>query len=142
MRHRTSILVMVAFGLALVAPMLAQDPAKAGGSPDEMMKAMLKAAAVGPHHGHLRQLAGKWSIQGKYRMAPDTPWQDHKSECTTEAVLGGRFLERNYKGEPMLGVPGPFEGIGFLGYDNEKQKYISFWVDNLGTMMLTAEGTC
>ena len=36
---------------------------------------------------------------------------------------------------------GPFEGFGMLGYDNMKKKYISMWVDNMGTGMMTSEGT-
>ena len=36
----------------------------------------------------------------------------------------------------------PFEGMGFIGYDNYREKHIDFWIDNFGTLMLTGEGAC
>ena len=39
-------------------------------------------------------------------------------------------------GEKML-----FEGLGIFGYDNFKKKYVYTWVDNMGTMIMLAEGT-
>jgi hypothetical protein len=54
-------------------------------------------------------------------------------------VLGGRFLESEFKGE--LGG-GPFEGIGLTGYDNSKQRYVGTWIDSMGTAILpVSEGT-
>ncbi len=38
----------------------------------------------------------------------------------------------------MMGKP--FQGVGITGYDNFKKKYVSFWIDNMGTGMLTSEG--
>jgi hypothetical protein len=34
----------------------------------------------------------------------------------------------------------PFEGYGLLGYDNKKQEYVSFWIDNSSTGMMTSSG--
>jgi len=142
MTHRTNVLVLVAAGLALVAPMLAQEPGKTACTPDDVAAAIARTAAVGPYHSHLKPLVGKWRVQGRFRMAADAPWQEHKSDCTVDAALGGRFVEQRYKGEPMFGGTTPFEGIGFLGYDNDKQKYVSVWLDNMDTMIMTSVGTC
>ena len=33
-----------------------------------------------------------------------------------------------------------FEGHGIFGFDNMKQKHFYVWIDNMGTLMMTAEG--
>lgn len=144
--------------VGLIAPAsLAQDKAEgdrraaekpAAEKPDDrgpeqaMMQAWMKLAAPGEHHEHLKPLAGKWEIAGKWRMGPEAPWQESRSTAEAEWILGGRFLQQKVKGEPMPPMPEPFEGLGIVGYDNAKQRYVSFWIDNFGTMMLTAEGSC
>lgn len=115
------------------------------GGADEMaamMEAFVKLAAPGEHHAHLKPLSGQWNITGKFRMAPDAPWSESKSESVCEWILDGRFLTQRIKGEPMMGMPTPFEGFGFLGYDNMTHKHTFVWVDNFGTMTMTGEGHC
>jgi Protein of unknown function (DUF1579) len=34
----------------------------------------------------------------------------------------------------------PFEGMGIMGYDNEKKQYQSVWIDNMGTGIMTGSG--
>ena len=53
-------------------------------------------------------------------------------------ILGGRFLQQEFSGE-MMGSP--FEGFGIMGYDNHTKKYVSTWVDTMGTAILYFEGT-
>jgi hypothetical protein len=53
-------------------------------------------------------------------------------------ILGGRFLQQEFAGD-MMG--NPFNGIGVAGYDNHTQKYISTWMDSMGTAILVFEGT-
>ncbi len=36
---------------------------------------------------------------------------------------------------------GPFTGLGFNGYDNTAQKYVSIWLDNTNTGIMTGNGT-
>jgi hypothetical protein len=87
-------------------------------------------------------MVGDWKIAGKFRMTPDAPWMESKSESHSEMIMDGRFLVQKVKGEPMMGMPTPFEGFGVTGYDNMKQKYQNVWMDNMGTMMMVSEGTC
>ena len=42
----------------------------------------------------------------------------------------------------MVGAMGPFQGRGFLGYDNHKKKYFSLWMDSMSTGVMMSEGTC
>ncbi|MCC7294010.1 MAG: DUF1579 domain-containing protein [Phycisphaerales bacterium] len=113
-----------------------------GGMDPAMMEAWMKSATPGPHHDHLKQMVGEWNVAGKFRMAPDQPWEESKSTCKAELVLGGRFFVQHVVGEPSPSMPMPFEGIGYMGYDNDKQKYVSTWMDNYGTMIMIGEGTC
>jgi hypothetical protein len=110
-----------------------------GGEMDAQMAAWMKLAAPGEFHEHLKPLAGKWTQVVRWRMAPEAPWEESKGVSTYTWVLGNRFLRQEVGGE-MGGQP--FEGLGYLGYDNFKKKYVSVWMDNMGTMMMFGEGTC
>ena len=59
-----------------------------------------------------------------------------------ETILGGRFVVQHTRGQfEMEGEVMSFEGMGIFGYDNLKKKHIFVWLDNMGTMIMTAEGT-
>jgi hypothetical protein len=36
----------------------------------------------------------------------------------------------------------PFEGHGTMAYDNVQKKYLSTWIDNMGTGIMFGSGTC
>ncbi len=140
--------------LALVSTaIIAQDkkaddmkPAAQKPSDAEMQKMMQdymkNVAAPGPEHRQIKNFAGDWEIAGKFRMDPNAPWTDSKSTSHAELILGGRFVIQKIKGQPMpeMGMNEPFEGFGMIGFDRDKKKYISTWADNMGTMIMTAEG--
>lgn len=104
------------------------------------MAMWMKSMTPGQHHGHLQAMAGKWKAIIKHKMSPDQPWEESKGESSGEMVMGGRYLLQKFSGEGMMGMP--FEGLGIVGYDNMKKKYVSMWIDNMGTMLWVAEGTC
>ena len=64
---------------------------------------------------------------------------DIKSNATVvnKMVLGNRYQQSSFKGT-YKGKP--FEGIGTLAYDNSRKMFISTWIDNTGTGMMSAEG--
>lgn len=39
----------------------------------------------------------------------------------------------------MMGMP--FEGTALTGYNNATKKYFTTWIDNMGTGLMTLEGT-
>jgi len=53
-------------------------------------------------------------------------------------ILGGRFLQEDFTGDMMGGT---FTGMGITGYDNHSGKYVSTWIDSMGTGILFFEGT-
>ena len=103
---------------------------------DIMMAEMMKFAAPSEAHEGLKKMVGTWKAVTKSWFAPGDPVV---SEGVSEnrAILGGRFIESEYKGS-MFGQP--FEGFGLTGYDNRKQIYNSFWIDNYTTSMMLASG--
>ena len=132
------------------APKAGEKKDDKGGAPSpeelKMLEEMAKMGQPGEHHKALAALAGKWTSTGKYKMAPEQPWKEFKSAAEFTAMFDGRFVTQKVKGDPfeMPGMPPqpPFEGFGVLGYDNGTKKHTSFWMDNMGTMMMIAEGTC
>ena len=138
--------LMCVLSLCLAASAFAADkkpaaPAAGDKKSDEMAKMMAemeKAATPGPEHKALAELAGTWSTSSKMYMDPTKPPVESKGTEEAKVILGGRFVEMNYKGNMMNK---PFEGMGVTGYDNIKKKYIMTWMDSMGTAVYVAEGT-
>ena len=82
-------------------------------------------------------MVGTWKAKTTFVMEPGAPPEVSNGTSVHRLVLGGRYLEQVYKGTSM-GMP--FEGIGFTGYDNVKQRYVGSWMDSFGTGMMTSVG--
>jgi hypothetical protein len=104
----------------------------------EMMEAYKKLATPGAGHKLLAGMAGSWKATTRCWMAPDQPPQESTGACEQKMILGGRFLQQEFTGD-MMGTP--FTGIGITGYDNHTKKYISTWMDSMGSGILYFEGT-
>ena len=135
---------MAGTGIAQDAGAKKEDPPKGGAgvagapAPDPAMEAWMKAATPGENHKLLAQMAGKWDESSKLTMAPGSPSTEGKGSAEFKAILGGRFIQHEHRSD--LGGQ-PFEGLGLLGFDNLKQKFISVWLDNMGTLLMQGEGT-
>lgn len=103
------------------------------------MQACMAAGTPGEMHQKLARSVGRWSGTSSMWMAPDT--QPIQSACTSTvtALMDGRYVKTEFGGD-MPGM-GPFQGLGFSGYDNVSQKFVSTWIDNHSTGIMTGEGT-
>lgn len=101
------------------------------------MAAWATAMMPGLEHQKLAARTGTWDLDMKMWMAPGMPPMESKGEATCEMVLGGRFLRETVKSEFM---GSPFEGIGYLGYDNAAKKYVLSWLDTAGTGVMSGVG--
>jgi len=100
--------------------------------------AFLESLKLVPEHAYLKKHLGKWTTEMKtYFEDPSNPTVAAGSATFTE-LFGGRYVRQEYKGA-FAGLP--FEGIGVTGFDKTKKKYVSTWVDNFETGILTMEGT-
>ena len=111
--------------------------------PDQMdMQAMMdkykQLATPGEPHKQLASLAGSWTTKTKTWMEPDKPPMETTGTCEDKALLDGRFLQQECTGE-MMGQP--YTGIGVHGYDNLTKKYVTTWMDSMGTGIFVMDGT-
>jgi hypothetical protein len=120
------------------------------GQPNEadMMKQMMEMAKLNENHKLLADLNGTWSYTVKFWPAPGAPPQESKGTAIRKSMMGGRFFVMDVSGKMQMPDPATgkmkstdFKGQGIEGYDNAKQKFVGTWVDNMGTGIMTSEGT-
>ena len=102
-----------------------------------MMKNWKAYMTPGKEHQMMTSWNGTWL--GDVSMWEGPNAQPAKSAITSvnRMVLGGRYQLSEEKGQ-FMGMS--FEGRGTLAYDNIKRKFISTWIDNMGTGLITLEG--
>jgi len=127
-------LLVLAFGLlalpAFAADMTAEQKA--------MMDKMTKAATPGAQHAMLSKMAGEWTATVKFQMDPSQPWQESAGTSVVTSLMDGRYIQESNT-STMMGMP--FSGMGITGFDNVLGKYVSTWIDNMGTGIMTSTGT-
>jgi hypothetical protein len=101
------------------------------------MEAWMAMATPGPEHANLKYCVGEWKASLKHWMEPGAePAVSVGKEVNTE-ILGGRFVQTHFTGDFM---GSPFEGHGYIGYDRIKKKYVSTWIDCMGTQVMMQWG--
>lgn len=115
--------------------------AEAKGAPSEaekaMMEAMERASKAGPEHERLKGMVGRWKGAATFWM-PDGKTMQSSNTVERKVAMGGRYLVEQYRGQ-FMGKP--FEGAGWMGYDNLKKKWVGAWIDSGGTGIMYSEGT-
>jgi hypothetical protein len=151
----TGALTAVVLSAVIGVPALGQEkqeskPAAAGEkkpSDAEMMAMMVEFAKPGENHKRLQELVGTWSYAVKWWMSPDAPPMESTGTTVIRSVMDGRYVISEHTGSMQM--PGdngkmmdmPFKGMSVEGYDNVKKKYVSSWIDNMGTGIMRSEGT-
>lgn len=122
--------VLTAFGLVCNLSSVAGDKKddKPGGFPE--------IPKPGPEHKQLAKLTGTFKVKakmfdGKGGVAEST------GTMKRTMILDGRYLKEDFTGE-LLGMK--FKGMGMVGYDVQKKKYVAIWVDNVSTGIASSEG--
>lgn len=118
--------------------MAMDDENKDALSASEEMAVYQKFGTPGEPHRLLASMAGNWQTRTRHWMEPGNPPVTSEGTCEQHMILDGRFLYQEFKGE-MMGAP--FTGIGINGYDNHSGKYVSTWIDSMGTAIYYFEGT-
>ena len=120
------------------AAFAADAPPKMTAEQQAMMEKMTKAATPGPQHEMLKKMAGEWNAKVTSQMDPSQPAEVEQSTSTLTMLMDGRYCQEVTSGN-MMGQP--FSGMGLTGYDNVLGKYVSTWIDNMGTGIMTSVGT-
>ena len=106
--------------------------------PQAMMEMYQKLATPGEPHKLFASLAGSWTTKTREWMEPGKPPTESTGTADMKMLLDGRFLQQEFTSQ-MMGQP--FSGIGIDGYDNLRKKYVTTWMDTMGTGFFTMEGT-
>ena len=126
--------------LALLAsPVLAKEKKhEKQMDPQAMMEVWKKMATPGEPHQLFATLAGSWTTTNKEWMEPGKPPTESTGTAEMKMLLDGRFLYQEFTGN-MMGQP--FSGVGIDAYDNMTKKYVTAWMDTMGTGIFMMEGT-
>ncbi len=103
-----------------------------------MAKAWEAYMTPGDVHKMLAKSNGTWEGDVTVWMDPSKPPMKSKSTAVNKMIFGGKYQQSNHTGN-MMGMP--FEGMSLLAFDNAKKVLVSTWIDNMGTGMMTMEGT-
>jgi hypothetical protein len=118
----------------------AKDPPMPAMTPEQqaMMEKWEAFKTPGENHKLLQDKVGTWT--GVVKMWEPGQTEPMQSTCTStlKMIMDGRYLADDTKGD-FMGEP--FIGHGITGYDNIKKKYCWVWIDNMGTGLMTGEGT-
>ncbi len=85
----------------------------------------------GPEHERLKQLEGEWIATLKSAGGESKGTMTYRMEC------GGLWLVSDFHSD--FGGQ-KFQGRGLDGYDPQKKKYVSVWVDSMSPRPLMFEG--
>lgn len=139
------------------SPALAQTPAPsptvspaavAGPQPNAAeMEQMMALGKTNENHKLLAGLAGNWTYTVKMWTDPKAPPSESKGTSTRKAIMDGRFFISEHTGK--FQIPGPdgkmqvmsYKNMAIEGYDNVRKKFVSSFIDNMGTMIMSSEGT-
>lgn len=96
-------------------------------------------SATTEQHRRFEPFAGTFKAEVKLWMGPGDPVIS-TGVMTSTLVLGGRFLQQAFKGDPGGGPFPDFEGLGFWGFNKATNKYEGFWIDTVSTQMQSEVG--
>lgn len=144
-------LTIIAVSGAICLPTMAADDKKEKSDKQpgeaEMMAMMMEMAKPGENHKMLQDGVGTWSYVAKWWMSPDAPPSESKGTSVGRSAMDGHYVITDHTGKMQM--PGPdgkmmdmdFKGMAIEGYDNAKKKFVSTWIDNMGTGIMSMEGT-
>lgn len=104
---------------------------------DPAMQEAMKKSMPGERHKALEPFVGQFTTTNRMWMKPGEKAHESMGSSDHSWVFGGRFLKMDVRGD-MDGQP--FEGVGYIGYDNVRGEYTSVWLDNMNTGISRSSG--
>jgi len=81
---------------------------------------------------------GTYHTKVKMWLDPSQPAQVSEGTLVRKSILGGRFLQEEVTGKL---ADHPYQGVGTMGYDRAKKKFVSTWIDSVSTAIHLSHGT-
>lgn len=122
--------------VAAAATTIPSSPVEAKDS-SVLQNAITNNSQPGEMHKMMSLWNGTWTGEVTMWIAPDAQPVKSNATVVNKMVLGNRYQQSSFKGTYQ---GKPFEGIGTLAYDNSRKLFLSTWIDNTSTGMMTAEG--
>jgi Protein of unknown function (DUF1579) len=137
---RRTLIALTCLCLVMSASLVTAKEKKPSKQMDQqaMMELWKKLATPGEPHKLFATLAGSWTTTTKEWMEPGKPPTESTGTAEMKMLLDGRFLYQEYNSQ-MMGQP--FSGVGIDAYDNMTKKYVTAWIDSMGTGIFMMEGT-
>ena len=136
MRRNLVLGLVLALGFAAGQVFSKDDP---GRQQEETIKAMEAYGKVGPQHEFLKKLEGNFDSRSKATLDPAAAPKESTGKVESKLIFGGLFVKEDVNGTcPITGKK--FHGVCYTGFDNAKKKYVSTWIDSLGSGIHYSEG--
>ncbi len=104
---------------------------------EEMMQKWMELISLGEEHETMATDVGSYKYFSTFWISPGAEPMKSEGETTVKAIMDGRYFIEKHKGESMGML---FEGMSVYGYDKVEKKYVSTWIDNMGTGILIFTG--
>ena len=104
---------------------------------NKAMENWMKYSTPGLPHHFLAKQKGDWDVAVKMWMQPGAPPSESEWMAHGKMILGGRYLQIQYKGM-MMGMQ--YEAITTTAFDNHLKSFITSWIDNMGTGVYQGRG--
>jgi len=103
----------------------------------KMMEMMMKYGTPGKNHEILKKYVGDWDVVTKSWPQPGAEPVVGQGTMKNELIFEGRYVKCNFEAM-MMGMK--FTGLEIIGYDLYKNKYVTFWIDNMSTSFTYTSG--
>jgi hypothetical protein len=130
------VLVPLALSLGLVAQV---GPPGAGIPPGFGVGHLIQQP--GPEHQRLAKFVGTWQAEVNYYYGQKDPVMKTAGTEVCALASEGRWLSTRFDETPdKAGKGEEYQGLGILGWDPNKKRYVSTWTDSVVPEMLNLEG--
>lgn len=103
----------------------------------QMMEMMEKYATPGKDHELLKKYVGEWNVEIKSWMEPEGAPFTSQGTMKSKLIFDGRYVSCHFEGL-MMGRK--YMGLEIIGFDNFQKKYVTIWIDNMGTGFFMTSG--
>ena len=131
---KNKLLIILFFTFIMICPNTTKAQAADSAA---MIKMWMDNMNPGNFHKMLSKSNGTWIEEATFWMDPAAPPTTSSMRAENKMILGGRYQQSIVSGD-FNGAP--FEGMSTVGYDNAKKKFVSTWIDNMGTGIIYMEG--